>query len=217
MPNTLIFDFDGTLVVENSSRVLEKVMFESYTGRLRPPIQWTFFGGGRRWVNAMSITVGRLTGRRIDWRLTVFLRIMNRRTSNQFASLCEIAAAELTPNTEVVGRLGRESPIIVASCGLAPVIDAFFSRLGVDAFVLRASGVTVTTSGRILLALLEPRDKSAVLQGIPALHYVTDDREEALIVKEDRQRFRSAVVDVFERSGLYHIVDGNPEKADSFT
>jgi len=213
--NVVVFDFDETLVIENSSRVLEKVMFARYAGRFRPAIGWIFFGGGRRCANALSLIVGSLTRRRIDWRLIAFLRIMNRSTSDQLTAMCEVAAAELTPNMEAIGYLSRESQIIVASCGLAPVIDAFFSKFEMDALVLRASEVTVTTSGRIRINLIEPRDKSGVLQVIPALHFVTDDRTEAQIVREDRERIRRASVEVFERNGLYHVVDHNCGEGDS--
>ncbi len=94
----VVYDFDGTLVLENSTRVLEEVMFSLYRGRLRREIRWVFFGAGRRGVNALSSAVGILTGRRIDWRFIAFIRVMGDQSPVHLASMCELAAAKLTLN-----------------------------------------------------------------------------------------------------------------------
>jgi hypothetical protein len=205
MKNDLVVDFDGTLVVENSTRVLERLAIDSYVGKLPVVVNWIFFGAGRRVVNASSSILGRICGRRVDWRFLLFLRIVGGRTSRPFQELCGDAASCLTVNTHLQDSLAASQHLGIISCGLTPIIECFVGVAGIDAEILDGSRLVELTGGRTSAKMLEPRDKISVLAAIPNLVYLTDDAQEAQLIAHGIKRANAGETHVSKQYGIYRV------------
>jgi hypothetical protein len=208
MKNNLVMDFDGTLVVENSTRVLERLAFDHYVGKLPGAVNWIFFGAARRWLNASSSILGRISGRRIDWRFVLFLRIVSGRTSRSFELLCEDTASGLTINIHVLDSLDSPQQLEIISCGLTPVIAHFVRTASLDAKILAGSSLVERPGGRISAKMLEPRDKISVLASIPNLEYLTDDEQEARWIARGIKS-DDVAIRVSKRDGIYRVTSSN--------
>ena len=205
MQNNLVLDFDGTLVIENSTRVLERIVFNSYVGKMPDAINWIFFGAGSFYISALSSILGRVSRRHIDWRFLIFLRIVGGHTSQRIDSMFDDAASRLTLNARLLEDFASNDRIMIISCGLAPMIDSFVRRSLIDAVLLKGSKFTERSSGKISVELLEPRDKISVLLGIPTLEYVTDDTREAQLVAKNLKRSNGLSAHVSEAGGIYRV------------
>jgi hypothetical protein len=198
-------DFDGTLVVENSTRLLEREMFAAYRGRSRRVLAWLFFGGGSAYVTGLSSVIGRVVGRRIDWRFVLFLLVTRGRFTQDVGPMCDAVAARLRLNTRLRGVVTSEGRLMIVSCGCGPVIERFIGCSGIDAVVVDASDLWQGRSGRVSARLREPRDKVAALLTIRAREYVTDSLGEARLVARNVERSGVVGVNVEEVNGLYRV------------
>jgi hypothetical protein len=115
-------DFYGTLVRENSSRVLKSLLFERARTRRQKAVTWWCEGPLSRLANLGFIILGMLMGG-IDARLLVVLWAYRDLLAHQGLLIFREAAQRLTLNQDVLFK--SEQPIAIISLGLTPVIEAF--------------------------------------------------------------------------------------------
>jgi hypothetical protein len=205
MENKLIVDFDGTLINENSTRVLEVVIFEAYVGRCRRILHWSFFGLGEYFTNRFANLLTLASRRQIDWRFRLFLRLCGARLSRPLGELIDDAASRLTLNEALLQTLVRDEPTLILSCGCAQVIEAFLRTSNLNAYLLKASQLRLNKSGRPQVEMVEPRDKVAILLEFSKLKYVTDDRYEAELVSSGFLHSGSKDTDMVQENNLFHV------------
>jgi len=174
--SSTIIDFDGTLVYENSSRVLEQVILEQSASPLTQVLYHSRFARSK---NLAFATLSRLLGRR-DARLFVLLWLSRQLLRHQGPYIYQLTAQRLTPNTELA--VYTTQPFIVLSTGLQPVIEAYL-RLNPQLPCTSVIASRVPLALRHFHHLLPPRAKLTSLIYHRHYQYFTDYEDEANLLE----------------------------------
>lgn len=205
MPTSTIIDFDGTLVAENSTRVLEEVIFSEFFGHRRKVVGWLFFGGGKRAINAVVVVLLRVTRRQIDWRFALFLSFLGDTSSMDTDRVVAATTKCLTVNHDLLAALEDVPEIAIISCGMTPVIRSLCEGLPRSTTLLAASSFSLDRDARRRTMLLEPSDKVSFLLRRPNEPYITDDGDEARLVAAKMEGATGTTFHVSRRYGFYVV------------
>ncbi len=207
MENSVVLDFDGTLIAENSTRVLERVIFSSYDGGRRGLIDWLYFGNGQRILNILLAILHRFTRRNIDWRFLLFFKSIGAKIPTSFDGVIAETASRLTLNKDLLVTLEGYQEIAILSCGMSLVIDEFCKGLDMNITLLAASNFSLEADGRNRINLLEPKDKISILLRHPSKLYITDDAVEAAIIATAFGRTEHRSFSISEDHHLFFVVN----------
>ena len=175
-PRKLVFDFDGTLVLENSSRLLVAELFKRRTtimqrvgyamiyGRLKP-FGYVVFGAFSRVLD----------GR--DMRLMFTLWLYRSHIRHDGGDVFRKVARRLTLNTTLANDYVK--PFIILSTGMSPIIEAWLALHP----VLTCTNVVASTYGQQYGRLITVGAKVAPLTAIDNFVYFTDYDHEAYLVR----------------------------------
>ena len=174
----LILDFDGTLVVENSSRVFCEVVLEAHrsftnwllqrlTGGRLAPIGYAIFG-----------TLGRVLGGR-DAKLLVLLWLNRHYLKNHGDEVSLATARRLTLNLALVNEYHQ--PFEILSTGLEPIIQSFLA-IHPEVTCITVTASTCTFGARTASHLLNLADKITWLSQLQSARYYTDYDHEATLL-----------------------------------
>ena len=158
----LVVDFDGTLVRENSSRVLEDILMG----------KWTVLG-------PLLPGLGKLVGYRGDFRRRIVLSLSLRMYGpEKLKEAMTKTARQLTVREEF-----KHEKLIIVSSGLHPII-----RNVVELHDLKVVGIYATKityhNGTLKVKEVTINDKVRILKGLDVKTYVTDDPREATILRK---------------------------------
>jgi len=164
----LVVDFDGTLVRENSSRVLESLL-----------IRHSKFWG------PFLVGLGKLIGYEGDFRRYVILNLSVKKYGpEKLKEAMKKTAEKLTVREEFKNR-----EFIVLSSGLLPVIMLTIKLNNLNASKVYASKLSVVDN-RITIRELTTKNKARILKELSDKYgnvvYYTDDKNELVRLKCER-------------------------------
>jgi hypothetical protein len=178
LPN-VILDFDGTLVLQNSSRILESVIFTEIANS-RGAMLRRIYESRSGAINALFAAITRLARGR-DGRLLLLLGLTRHLIRGKEQSVFERTAErlELTPE---IAKLYTQ-PFIILSNGLEPIIQAFLRRHPELYCRMVSASSALITRGGLRISLRSPSSKATILYQCRPYRYVTDHAHEALILE----------------------------------
>jgi hypothetical protein len=184
-PSGNILDFDGTLVLENSSNVLIDILMERAANWPERQAAWLLHGPIQRPVWMLFTLLGMASGGRdlrLAWALWMFRRTLTVDSQTVFATV----AGRLTLNPVLAEVYAQ--PFMVASLGLRPIIDAF-AALHPELPIghVYASEYRQDKS-RWRLRLSTPRAKVRLLTDLAPTLYLTDHDREAIRLQQTAAR-----------------------------
>jgi hypothetical protein len=180
----IFIDFDGTLVLENSSRVLMDTLLASPSSRPERLLAGVLTGRWRRPVRFGLAVAGRLVGER-DLELILMLLAYRRTIVRDGEQIFAGVAARLTLNTDLQTVYSR--PFGIASTGLRPVIEAYLvMHPELHCTAVFASNVARDT-GRYAVRILPLRAKIRALDAFNSTSYFTDYDKEVKLFQRRSQ------------------------------
>ena len=179
-----LFDFDETLILDNSSRVFERIAFESYSGRNKKLIRYFYFGRGKLLVSAANFISGKVTNNPIDRRLSFFINHVMKKVNSSVEDIAKRVADELRPNPLIESY--QQNEILVLSCGLDFVIESYFAKASINGRVIFGSQISRDGLNELLeISLRSPPDKIVFLKELVPFRYLTDSKSEVRIIKRN--------------------------------
>jgi len=182
----ILFDFDETLILENSSRVFERIAFESYSGRNKELVRFFFFGRGKLLVSAANFMSGKVTNNPIDRRLSFFINHVMKKVDASVEEIARRVADELRPNPLL--EMYQQNEILVLSCGLDFVIESFFAKTSKNVSVIFGSQISRDSLNNLKASLRSPPEKIQFLREQVPFLYFTDSKSEVRIIKRNLKK-----------------------------
>lgn len=183
-----IFDFDGTIVKENSSRIFEKKIYKYISHPTKKLLFLIFYKWPTtRWIwQNLFRLLYRLSGKKWDSQLWLTFFFFGYYIALVWDKIIRDVIPELSLNTKVVESLWLYKDIYILSNGIDKVIHAFCQAHNLN-FPIIASEIWDTEWGITYLTRLS--DVNTKLLSIEQLRnnyknvtYYTDDQKEANLV-----------------------------------
>jgi hypothetical protein len=158
-----VVDFDGTLVKENSSRVLENLLMGG--------------SGVLNFVGPLLLVLGKLLGYEGDFRRYVIMNLaLKKHGARHLKEAMEKTAERLTVRREFM-----DKDLIILSSGLLPVITATVRLNNLRVIEVHASRPMIE-GNRVVIRELTPEKKGKILEELSRRYggivYYTDDPQE---------------------------------------
>ena len=175
----LLLDFDGTLVLENSSRLLMNELFSQSHSAPQLILRWLLRGKLRRLFELLLAVASRLYGCR-DTQLVIVMMFFREDMTAHSNEIFDRVAGKLTLNLQLKEYF--ESDFEIVSTGLEPLIGRYL-LLHPN---LRVSGVVASMydakSGPQLMPIGQKVD---VLKKYSSWRYITDYDYEATLIQRN--------------------------------
>jgi len=173
--NKTFVDFDGTLVLENSSRILMETLMEHATTKPERLTARALGGSLQRVFRVALGVVSRVTGDR-DLALVLVLWAFRETFVANGDEIIADVAHKLTLNGSLEDVYAE--PFSIASAGLRPVIEAFLQRYPHLPVIKVYASELLVDGAKLRLKLLTMRGKLRALLRDDTRSYFTDyDRE----------------------------------------
>jgi hypothetical protein len=201
LSNTII-DFDGTLVYENSSRILEDVIFDYWEGRTA---RFTYeLYRGRLALLGRILFVGLYRITRRDGRLWLLLRLSRPLLKAKLPQIVRATAKRLRLHTDLGVNYSR--PFTILSTGLEPVIRAFLKLHPELNCTDVLSSHFSAGPGHFSLRLRPIRYKVGAMRHYQPRLYLTDHHHEAALLQTKlRQRYQLRTLKFRDTHSIYKL------------
>jgi len=188
----LIVDFDKTIVTENSSRVLEREVFNSLKTPFRRCILYIiFFSPLKVFTNIFFYLIALLFYDRQDLRLRAFMSMCKKEFMADKDLYFKATSQKLTFNGKILKYLG-EGDFVILSNGIRDIIVSFLDSRGIGCSAVESS---LFSAGK--LALKNIHDKINYLAAKESFTYLTDDPKELSLLK------KKCLIEVKKIDGLF--------------
>ena len=201
-----IFDFDGTLVSQNSTRVFEKISYAELAGLRKGVVYILYFFLSGFVINIAASLCSRLSKNSIDWRFKIFWILCKSKVILNIDEIISNVSSELSLNESI--SIDYSLPIKVATCGLNCVVQNFCEMNDINYEIIVSSRID-SNNGRTELKLISPSDKSISLAKLVWKNYLTDDSNEAELIQLELHKLskKSSVTE----DGVLFLVNRNFE------
>lgn len=168
-----IVDFDGTLVQQNSSRVLEKEIYNFIESFLQQKVLYfLYFSSFSSFFNLCRLLLSKLFADGVDLRLKSFVFFSSFTFKKYQDEILDACVKKLTLNQDLLSEV--EGSFIIASLGLNCVIHRVVNHYRLPVKEVFSS----VMDEKLSLSMKNYNAKIAFLNQYNAFEYITDDPKE---------------------------------------
>jgi len=193
-----ILDFDGTLILENSSRILELEIMKKLPNSLQNLLYPIFFGRMKILFNKVWGFISIVFFSNRDFRLFVFLVLTRKYFLNSKIDIYTNVSKKITFRKEILKSINNDT--IILSNGIYDLIKHILNRNGINVKVI-ASNID-----RFKISSLNNFSyKFSILNSFKNFYYITDDVLEAKYICK---RYKWEIMFI-KKDSLYYINKSN--------
>lgn len=176
MQEDIILDFDGTFILENSSRLFEDITFEYNKSTLRPFVYIIFFSDISNIFNKIFVFISFLLLKGKDFRLYLYVTMSQNTISTNFNDIMNKVVSNLTLNTKLYNEY-KDKKVTILSKGFFIIIEKFLKTKDIKCDKIVGSNIG-TNGDKIYLNLLSFESKMNYLKELYNFMYYTDSMSE---------------------------------------
>jgi len=169
-----ITDFDGTVILENSSRVFEKIILK-HSHKNRYLTYLMFFSKFEKYFDYLFHLISNMTSK-TDLRLQIFLILQQEIIKKEYSTIIDEVTHSLNINKKVYLKI-KKKEFAILSNGLYPIIKKFSKYHKLNPKCIIASKGAIQ-NGRLVINLRSLKDKTKYLQDIRSFIYLSDNHKE---------------------------------------
>jgi hypothetical protein len=189
-----ILDFDGTIILENSSRMLELETMKKLPNSLQNLIYPIFFGKMKVFFNKVWGFISIVFFSNRDFRLFIFLVITRKYFLNSKIDIYKTVSEKITFRPDILKTINNDT--IILSNGISDLIKYILHSHGISVKVIASNIDKFKIS-----SLNNFSYKFSVLNSFKNFYYITDDILEAkYICKRYKWKIRFT-----QKDSLYYI------------
>ena len=189
-----ILDFDGTLILENSSRILELEIMKKLPNSLQNLLYPIFFGGMKVFFNKVWGFISIVFFSNRDFRLFIFLVLTRKYFLNSQIDIYTTVSQKITFRPEILKTINNDT--IILSNGISDLIKHILHMHGIKVKVIASNIDKFKIS-----SLNNFSYKFSILNSFKNFYYITDDILEAkYICKRYKQKIMFT-----QKDTLYYI------------
>lgn len=174
--NDIVLDFDGTLVLENSSRLFENITYKYNDTMTRYFIYIIFFSSMSKIFNRIFRFVSIILLKEIDIRLYIYTYMSKKTITDNFEKIIDDVSSNLSLNKELYEK-HKDKEITILSRGIVDIIERFSKHKNIK--YNRIIGSKIELIGdKIHFNILSFEDKVKYLENFNNFIYYTDSMSE---------------------------------------